>query len=682
MAIAATAATLLVPTTALGWGEVATRAVPGGGPATCLRSAGTGVLSMLGPLGKRTAPFDLIAASNDRLRPIGRARFGVVASCADAAVNDAGAAAVVGADYPRFSGRARVRVAYRDPGAQLKRVLLQVAPDGLASDPTVAVGPAGDMAAAWTTFTHIGRHREPDRAALFVARRSPGGSFGKPRRVDRWRLSEDLITGVPAIGLDAAGRLTLVWVHGRPVRRDPEIASVETASAARGGPPVRGRRLAKTVGLPTGVALAVNPSGDALAAFANFDLLGVFERSGGGFVRRRVRTPAFVEMSEPTVAEAPDGSAVVAWRTNAIEVGAGGVSAVRRHGHGRFSRPQRVSPTPRDRGSSFGGSVGFGGDEANAPDDPAGLAVRAAMTPAGRAILTWIAPHTVGRERNVPAAYASIAGRRGHFGRRRAFGSPCRPPNGAAPVRLKSGRLGAAWTDTIMNQLDFEFGVPLRDGRLHVAFPDAPKRPSPPPPRIRVRAPRSVALYSSQGLPVRIHCDRACDLRASVAIGHHAPRGVAIATLRRRGTKTLRIGSLVYPPLVPRHGGRLRLTVHACPAGGPRLRTAKRVVIAHRLPAPPLAVPLGLTARRHGHRIVVRWHTAIPARRVEYIVYATKRRHPRGFVTVAEERRGRGRHRFRVVLRNSKGLPLRWAHIEAYQDDAPDREARATTRIR
>jgi hypothetical protein len=61
-AAGAAAATLLLglPTSALGWGEVASRAVPGNGPADCLRDAGGGgILALLGPLGRRSAPFDL-----------------------------------------------------------------------------------------------------------------------------------------------------------------------------------------------------------------------------------------------------------------------------------------------------------------------------------------------------------------------------------------------------------------------------------------------------------------------------------------------------------------------------------------------------------------------------------------------------------------------------------------------
>src|SRR3954451_2906399 len=83
LAAAAAAAALCAaaPASALDWGETASRAVPGGGPASCLRDAGGGLLSMLGPLGERTTAFDLIAPSDHRLAPAGRAKLGILDVC-------------------------------------------------------------------------------------------------------------------------------------------------------------------------------------------------------------------------------------------------------------------------------------------------------------------------------------------------------------------------------------------------------------------------------------------------------------------------------------------------------------------------------------------------------------------------------------------------------------------------
>src|SRR4051794_14393282 len=112
-ALAAAAAAALcaaAPASALDWGETASRAVPGGGPASCLRSGGGGgLLSLLGPLAGRTTAFDVIAPSDHRLAPAGRARFGLVDDCPATAANDAGTAVVASADYVGQSEAQRVR---------------------------------------------------------------------------------------------------------------------------------------------------------------------------------------------------------------------------------------------------------------------------------------------------------------------------------------------------------------------------------------------------------------------------------------------------------------------------------------------------------------------------------------------------------------------------------------------
>jgi hypothetical protein len=675
---------LLAPASVLGWGEVATRPVPGGGPASCLRSAGPGLLSTLGPLGRRTAPFDLVAASDGGLRTAGRAPFGLIDDCADAAANGSGTVAVAGADYPPGSGRARVRVTFRDAGRRLVTRRIGVARHGLATEPVVAVGPAGDVAVGWVGFTHVGRRRIPDRAALYVARRPPGGSFSAPRRLDRWRMGFDFNPGALSLGLDGAGRVTVVWAHPRPARRTPDRTSVQSAAAARGQALARRQRLLKGADQVRSISLSVTPAGEALVAFADFEALWLFERRAGRFVARRPRGTRLYGASEPAVAEAPDGSAVVAWRVFGSEPGAGGVTAIRRRAHGRFSAPQELSPTPRDAGFGFGDSIIIGISRASAPMDEAGRSVRAGIAPDGRAIVTWIGRRTVRGERRVPTAYAAVAPRpSGRFRHRRGFGSPCRPPNGAAPVRLRSGRLGLAWTDSVMSRR-VEFELPRRDGVLHLALPRAKKRPTPAPPRIAVRAPRIARFFSNQPLPIKVRCNRACDVRASLALPGASPRALGAASLAHRGTAAIRLHPINgSEQIAPRGGGRLRLRVHACRAGAPRLRAVKRSVLAFRRPTPPFAQPFGVTARRHGRRIVVRWRTAIPARRVEYVVIGLKRRHSKQLISsVARVRSGHGRRRFRVVLHAPRGVRLRWVLLDGYQLDPPHRENETRVRIR
>jgi hypothetical protein len=76
---------------------------------------------------------------------------------------------------------------------------------------------------------------------------------------------------------------------------------------------------------------------------------------------------------------------------------------------------------------------------------------------------------------------------------------------------------------------------------------------------------------------------------------------------------------------------------------------------------------------------VVRWHTAVPARAIEYGVVGLRRR---GFtappIDVAR-RRGRGRTRFRVTLH---GARIRWVVVAASSRADPRRNAERRIRVR
>jgi hypothetical protein len=123
--------------------------------------------------------------------------------------------------------------------------------------------------------------------------------------------------------------------------------------------------------------------------------------------------------------------------------------------------------------------------------------------------------------------------------------------------------------------------------------------------------------------------------------------------------------------------------VHACPIAGNRVRSVRRRVLTLERPAPPFAAPFGVTARRHGRRIVVRWRTAFPARRVTYLVAAIRRRNSKELFTGAGRiLNGRGRQRFRVVVRRPRHVRLRWVLVAAQQKDRPYRDRRVWVRVR
>src|SRR3954454_1145223 len=562
LAAAAAALCAAAPASALDWGETASRAVPGGGPASCLRSGGGGgLLSLLGPLAGRTTAFDVIAPSDHRLAPAGRARFGLVDECPATAANDAGTAVVASADYVGQSETQRVRVALRDGPGQVTLTTLQGPKLGFELSPVAAVGPAGDAAVAWAIDTHY-RGEDPDRAALYVARRPPGGGFGPPERIARWRVPPFFVlSGEPAIalGIDATGATTVAWARPRVPQGDSDaLSTVDVATAARGRPAGSAQRLRDEVQELSQIALAVTPSGDALVAFDGDRRIRLYERRGAAFAARRAfRGPVF-GLSEPALAEAPDGSAVLAWR----ELGDESVRAVRRRAHDAFGAPERLAPGSRGGNvDAFGGF--FGGEGGFAPPDlDGGGAVRAAIAPDGRAIVTWIGQRRVGSEGGVQTAFASRARPSKPFSRRAPLGSPCRPPNGIVPTLLPSGRLAAAWIDGVSSLLA-GLEIPRARGRLHLSLPGAPHAPMAAPPRVKLNVAHKVRLKLGQELRFRVHCDRACDLRGYVPTAG-LPRAVGSASLAHAGTAILHVRPDVFKNVAPTGGGRIQVAVHAC----------------------------------------------------------------------------------------------------------------------
>ena len=74
---------------------------------------------------------------------------------------------------------------------------------------------------------------------------------------------------------------------------------------------------------------------------------------------------------------------------------------------------------------------------------------------------------------------------------------------------------------------------------------------------------------------------------------------------------------------------------------------------------PDGAVPLDVRVRRRGDRVIVTWRTARPARSQFFVVGEGN-----GDVEIV---RGRGRRRFRVVLRHTRGeraVQLAWSSTE------------------
>jgi hypothetical protein len=168
---------------------------------------------------------------------------------------------------------------------------------------------------------------------------------------------------------------------------------------------------------------------------------------------------------------------------------------------------------------------------------------------------------------------------------------------------------------------------------------------------------------------VLVHCDAACDLRAAARRNGRGVTALDDASLPRAGTARLALAP-TFDDASP-WKGRTTIDVQAGPPGGGAATHARVRTKVSAIPPPPFAPPLGVRARRtRAGRVIVTWHTAIPARRVVYLVEAR----PLGPDLTLERlafRRGRGRHSFRVVLKPRR--PVRRVVVRAISLDPPQK---------
>jgi hypothetical protein len=99
-----------------------------------------------------------------------------------------------------------------------------------------------------------------------------------------------------------------------------------------------------------------------------------------------------------------------------------------------------------------------------------------------------------------------------------------------------------------------------------------------------------------------------------------------------------------------------------------RIRVARRRAL-------PVQRPLDVTARRRGEVIVVRWHTAAPARRQLFFVADAGRLRTLKIVA------GRGRTRFAARLRPAGDARVRFVVVAATSMDS-DAERHLVVRVR
>ena len=661
---------------AAAWQEVPFRTLPGGNVATCLRGTGVeGGLVALGPLGRRTAPADLLAVGTGRPGVRERVRFGVAIRCP--AVQERDGAGVAAAPVGRLGTKVLdMQAAIRDPGGAFGRPvrLGRVAFAGSASFAT-AVSGSGHALVAWLQTDRRGIRT---RARLVAARRVPGAGFAPREVLTPWRQVGRSEPPAVAAGVDPEGRATVVWARAS-VSAKPEgsgVVEVTSAPAAeRFGP---ARKLAQIAQIPERLSLAVAAGGAALLAHDSFEGIQLYERAAGaaGFGPARLleRTRPLESTGEPALALRDDGAAVLGWRQDV------GVRAMTRAASGPFGPARDVAPGRE--GSDFGSGLqaffGIGSfDRTIAPVDLENTGLQAALSDTGRIALAWT---TTRRVPDAPLAPMAATGTlEGGFGAPAVLGSAARAANGVAAVLLPGGEPAAAWVDNVPDPFGFGSGEAenaARGGRIHLARADAvPAVPAPAPPAV-LRAPRVQRLIEDEPVRATLRCRSACDARVYIRSGGQAAAGDAasVPAGRRVPLRLHALGNLDDGGLGQL--GRTTLRARISAPGSAATRTLRvRSRLAQR-PGPPIPPIVDARAIRRGRAVVVTWRTAFPARGVSFSVRPASRRPLTDPGTLASPE-GRGRTHFRVTLRPERPNALRRLLISA--SGRGSRRARSVT---
>ena len=659
-------AVLVLPSSAAAgtFGELPFTPIPDRGPARCLGATGApGGIATLGPFSRRESATDLLTVSGDGVQSRERIEIGRMFECATVSEAPGGAAVVAGvtvnADY-----ETELRAVVRDPGGAF------AAPVTLSRrgvEPVAAVGPAGDAVVAWAE--RAGRRR----FRILAARRVPGGAFGEAQTLVTWTRDESEFPGVHlAAAVDAAGTASLAW--SRELPSDDFDEHVEAATARRGDA-FAVQRIASGVSSDEGPVLATAADGWTLIAFEDGrdGLPQVFERAPGGAFAAVVLSapPERPSRTGVSIAIRDGGGAVVAWRYGRFDLSRG-VEAVTREAGGAFGAVHRVATPPggfyegpEDDFALFTTFDPFSGP----PQDAHTRRLDVAIAPDGRIALAWSA--AAGRPPlRAETAHGATGRLDGTFDTPHALGAPMRDTSDVAALFLADGRAAVTWTDNSQGA----------DGRLHVALDGATPAAEPGAPRLSLRAPRFQRLFASQSPRVIAGCDRRCDLRAAVIDPQGSRGDVVTWTRRRAGRRPLTAGSV---DVVPRRGSRIvKVVVQASAPGGGRTTMRRVRIRVARRPALPLRPAVGVTARREGDDIVVRWRTAAPARR-QFFVVAGQVREDRlepGALGALKFLPGRGRSSFSIRLRPASDR-IPFVAVVSFSADS-DSERHTVVRVR
>jgi hypothetical protein len=651
VAVALLAAAVQAAPAQADWRDVAVRDSPRSAIASCLRATGApGLVGLLGPLEGKVFRYDLLRAASDSITPTAGVSLGELLDCPAVAAAPIGQVVVAAGVNARRQGA--MRVALAEPDGSFGPPATLASGHAYPQTPVAAISPRGDAVVAW-----IARH-EPDlrrggrtTSRVVAALRPAGGSFGKPEFLTAPR-SIDYLTGQHlAAAMDASGTATVAWAH-------PNVA---VATARAGGTFGAPQTLTRGSGERGTLGLAVAPDGAALFAYGGTGAIHVLERRAGSdrFERLITWRSSRDSWEAPVLALAPDGSAVVGWRTDdpffSTRVG---VVMAERRAHAAFSKPQVVWPD-HERADAISVEVILttrGGVDIPLDDDNRGLDV--ALAADGRYLLTW----ALQRRAALGDSPARAAIARGVIGAApgpvRLAGCRCRDVNGVAALELPDGRLGVAYTDNVTSWFSPLREIPRAAGRVHVAAPGAPVDQRPP--GVAVSRPPPATLGYDQAIEVTARCTGPCDLRAYVVGARGPARGVGTARLRQAGRTRIRIRPSSDGHLAPRSGERARVLVRAWTPGGRSYSQAVVPVVLRRAPLRPLASLLEARAVRRGHTIVVTWRTSRPVQR-DYVFVEGLDAHRRSLGPYAFATPN-GKTHFRVRLRLSRGVDVDEVH--------------------
>jgi len=601
---------------------------PVSGEATCLRATGV--------------PGELVrwTSTGARLEEANAAGFsagaevragGAPASCPAVAsqANGAGVLAFAGED-------AALRVSLREPAGTWSPPARLEGARPLAP-PVVAVSERGDALIAWA---EPAGPVEDQFYRVRAARRPAGGSFGAPQTLAtiKHAFSPQVLAGVSASGEAIVAWTAVTASAGASLE---PIGAAATAIAPPGGPFGTPSR----IGGVSVAALAVAPDGRALLALAGGGQVRLAERAPGQAFAAPTRAGDAPDLlgAQPAVALRSGGGAVVAWLTVTTQ----GVTALTRTTPGAFGAPV-VLARPRPAGSDPFASalnqvlrVALG----SSAIDTDGGALRAAIAPDGRAVLTWGGLRArSGITSWVAARVATVPLAGGHVDAQ-ALGGPLRDAGSITPIVLASGAPAAAWTDN--SPL---FGS--ERGRLRVALEGVMTAADPPAPTLTVGAPRKTRLSVDDSLILPFRCGGPCEVRASVA----GPLGASgVTELAHAGRGRLDLEPSLGAPIAPLRRGPVQVTV-AYGAPGARTPLTKQVTVTlQRPPSRPVPHVLNLRARRRGNAIDVTWRTDIPAKPDDFLVSGAATRSGLPLALAVSDAEGRSR-RFRFRLRPAEGV--------------------------